>query len=697
MRTATGKACLARFVFALGIVFLAAMQGRSDDIYFAPAAEDNNLFWDNAGGWKRSSGFVNRLPNELDNVTLDSSKIALAGQGIDSPHALRITNGVKAVAKTLFIASTDSSSDASYAKTGRVIGLQIEDGGFLHTLDLASPSLRIGQSSAGYGVLNMTGGMISNYLVVVGNDGIGVMTNAGGTVVLSLTDSAVTLGRNADSKGTLVMTGGLLRHVGWNWNSSKIAVGQQGQGVFELSGGVVSNRVLLGTAVGGSGYVKMSGGTIVNRVFVGEASAKTNTFDFTGGTIVGDIFVGNSGNGRMIFDGGVHHVHTVFHRYIPGYTNGEQTYGMTVGNYAGSCGELIVKKPGLTFEISALNPALVCGRLGEGHVKTFVDLEIPYLRVGGNSDAMSSYTAYAASTTTVCKAAFAGGYGLYEPSTEQTDTYSGFGEIVLSNAVMRFTRDNTDVTTPQLYIGRDEESFGRLRGCGVVYGSTPEHNNARMALGAGQIIGDGYGEERTLDMNSVVSVTNLFANADNGTNGWYVVNKGAVLFPRVWFSTDSVSRCIGTWTRNEAPDLVNSVGFTLNNISNSGTAGHYVRGGLYAADRSDVHADVLPKGGEVVGIWKLGLFSQLLSLSEKKNFGSVGLTFRYDHTKVERGDRLKLYRWNGSAWTRVAAAKATDNPRISCSGLAPVSGETYNVGTFALMSRKPTGLSIIVF
>jgi hypothetical protein len=73
------------------------------------------------------------------------------------------------------------------------------------------------------------------------------------------------------------------------------------------------------------------------------------------------------------------------------------------------------------------------------------------------------------------------------------------------------------------------------------------------------------------------------------------------------------------------------------------------------------------------------------------------LTFRYDHTKVERGDRLKLYRWNGSAWTRVAAAKATDNPRISCSGLAPVSGETYNVGTFALMSRKPTGLSIIVF
>ena len=181
MKTATGKACLARCVFALGIVFWAAMQGRSDDIYFAPAAEDNNLFWDNAGGWKSSSGFVNRLPTELDNVSLNSAKIALAGQGIDSPHELRITNGVKAVAKTLYIASIDASSDSSYAKTGRVIGLHIEDGGFLHTQDLASPSLRIGDTSAGYGVLTMTGGMISNYLVVVGHNGIGVMTNAGGT------------------------------------------------------------------------------------------------------------------------------------------------------------------------------------------------------------------------------------------------------------------------------------------------------------------------------------------------------------------------------------------------------------------------------------------------------------------------------------------------------------------------------------
>ena len=682
-----------RNMLACGIALLAVMQGQADDLYFAPAADDNNNFWDNAGGWKTSAGFVNRLPTDTDAVSLNAAKVALAGQGIESPHPLRITNGVKAVAKTVMIASVDASSDSSYAKTGRVIGLQIEEGGFLHTHD-SYDSFAIGSSSAGYGVLTMTGGMISNYAVTVGVDGIGVMTNAGGTVLLKGQGSALTLGKSAGSKGTLAMTNGLLRHAGGNWTNSNITVAHQGQGVFELSGGVVSNKVIVGAGVGGCGHVKMSGGRIVNRVFVGVESAEMNEFDFTGGKIVGDICVGSKGWGRMTFDGGVHHVHPRIYVVVPAYSGVTATYGLTLGNYAGSYGELIVKKPGLTFEMSQYDePALVCGRLGEGRVKTFVDLEMPYLRIGGNSDAMSSYTAYAATTTTVKKAAFAGGYRLYEPKDNDTYTYSGTGAIVLSNAVLQLTRDDANVTTPQLYIGRDAESFGILRGCGAVYGKTPTANNARVGLGSGLIIGDGFGEQRTLDLNAVVSVTNMLANADDGTNGWYAVNKGAVLFPRAWLSAASDTRIIGAWTRNAAPDFVNSVGFSLNNAASPGN-GYYVRGGLYAADRSDVHADSLPKGGEVVGIWKMGVFSALVDLSAK-SFQSIDLTFRYDHTKVKRNDQLILYRWNGSAWTRVASAKATENPRISCSGLAPVAGESYNIGTFALMSRKATGFCLI--
>ena len=684
------------FLAAL-LTSLAVLQGRADDLYFAPAADDNNNFWDNAGGWKTSAGFVNRLPTIADEVSLNAAKIALAGQGIESPHPLRITNGVKAVAKTIKIASVDASSDSSYDKTGRVIGLQIEEGGFLHTHD-SGESFMIGSSSAGYGVLTMTGGMISNYAVNVGYEGIGIMTNAGGTVMLPSSGSALIIGRYEGSKGTLAMTDGLLRHAGWNWNNSTITVAHQGQGVFELSGGVVSNKVIVGTGVGGCGHVKMSGGRIVNRVFVGSEASSVGEFDFTGGEIRGHIFVGNRGRGRMTFDGGSHYCQYVsMANIVPDYTGASNSWGLVVGNQSGSYGELILKKPGLTFYSStSTSRELLCGYFGEGHVQSFVDFEVPYLRIGGNTDSMSSYTAYAATTTTVVRAAFAGGYSLAAlDGSANTFQYPGNGEIVLSNAVLRLMRDETNVTTPQLYVGRHAGGFGVLRGCGAVQGKTSTANNARVGLGSGLIIGDGFGEQRTLDLNAVVSVTNVLANADDGTNGWYAVNKGAELFPRVWLSLASDTRVIGTWTRNETPDFVNSVGFSLNNVPSPGGNGYYVRGGLYAADRSDVHADALPKSGEVVGIWKMGVFSALVDLSAK-SFQSIDLTFRYDHTKVERGDLLNLYRWNGSAWTRVTSAKATENPRISCSGLTPIAGESYNIGTFALMCRKTKGFRMII-
>ena len=215
-----------------------------------------------------------------------------------------------------------------------------------------------------------------------------------------------------------------------------------------------------------------------------------------------------------------------------------------------------------------------------------------------------------------------------------------------------------------------------------------------MVMGNGQIIGDGFGEQRTLDLNTVVSITNLFTNADDGTNGWYAVNKGAVLFPRVYMSTATDTRIIGSWTRQAAPDFVNSVGYTVRGVTSYGN-GYDLRGGVFAADRNDVHADTLPKSGSVVGIWKLGLFTNITDFTPK-SFQSMDLTFRYDHTKVKEECRLNLYRWNGSSWSCVTSAKATENPRISCSGLTPIAGESYNIGTFALMCRKTKGFRMII-
>ena len=118
-----------RRVLAAGSILLAVMQVQAVPLYFAPAAADTDLSWANAEGWKLDEGqndFVHRIPTEEDDVRLNAARIALAGNGIESPHALLITNGVKAVAKSIRIASADSASSASYAKSGRVIGVRIE-------------------------------------------------------------------------------------------------------------------------------------------------------------------------------------------------------------------------------------------------------------------------------------------------------------------------------------------------------------------------------------------------------------------------------------------------------------------------------------------------------------------------------------------------------------------------------------------
>ena len=58
---------------------------------------------------------------------------------------------------------------------------------------------------------------------------------------------------------------------------------------------------------------------------------------------------------------------------------------------------------------------------------------------------------------------------------------------------------------------------------------------------------------------------------------------------------------------------------------------------------------------------------------------------------------LKLYRWTGSRWTKVASAVASlDNPRVSVDRLSRLeSSDVYNIGEFALVEGK-SGLTILV-
>jgi hypothetical protein len=225
-----------------------------------------------------------------------------------------------------------------------------------------------------------------------------------------------------------------------------------------------------------------------------------------------------------------------------------------------------------------------------------------------------------------------------------------------------------------------------------VQGKNWNDNSLRIGFGNGQIIGDGFGKQAELDMNTVIALQVPNANPDDGTNGIYAVNKGAVKFPRVWFSTVDASGSIGDVPKG-SPSLVNCVGYSIRGLQGANSVS-VLRGGLYAADRTDVHVDALPPCSSIVGIWRLGLFTDITGFTPK-GYQNIDLTFRYDHTKVKQGQKLMLYCWNGAKWMRVASKPAATNPRIVCEGITPQTVEGYNIGLFALVTRRD-GMKIIV-
>lgn len=534
------------------VAFFAIAVVRAEYLFWAKLADDTTLSWDIPGAWKQVYSpwdFVNRLPTNADTIMLNSAATALAGEGIDEPHSLRITNGVAATALRVYVASSGDTEDSSYAKSGRVVGVQIENGGSLDAYEVS-----VGFNAAGYGVLTMLGGTLkASHDLFIGNQGIGVLTNWNGAIRPYGGCQGITIAEQAGSKGTYVMLGG-------------------------------------------------------------------------------SVSLTESGGQRNLF----------------------------VGKY------------------------------GEGRAEIHTDITVPYLKIGGSTDVTSRYTAYSATTTTVTQAVSIGGYAVWVSEQVGTIQLPGCGELVLSNAVLSSL---AELSTTNFWIGRYDGAFGVLRGCGKVHGAQWNSNTLRIGLGNGQIIGDGFGEQRTLDMNTVVALYNERANPDDGTNGIYAVNKGAVKFPRVWFSAADASGSIGGDPK-ATPSLVNSVGYSVRGVQGVTGAGHDLRGGLYAADRTDVHMNTLPSSGDVVGVWRLGLFTDITG-STAKSFQNMDLTFRYDHTKVKPGQTLKLYRWTGTAWSCVATKEATSNPRMLCQGIAPQTVEGYNVGLFALTAYDRKGLMFI--
>lgn len=676
----------------MAMASLAVVAANGADMYYAPTgATADERGWEVAENWAGVTPA--RVPGADDKVTIN-------GKLVNSETPLVIGSGVKATVNTLGIATLTSGKE-TYVGDGRIPAVRIEEGGLLHTTAAVERELAIGRSPVGYGLLTMTGGMVSNCYVAVAAEGLGTLTNAGGTVMMASATKTpwfyvggTAYSGNGTGTGTVVQTSGQIVCDSFaNRNARNLALGYNvgSKGTLEMKGGWCDTRVFVGWK--GEGEMRMSGGVVSNNVFVGTADGGVGTVEFTGGEIAGDVRVGRTGRGRMVYDGGRQ---TVGKNGLSGSGQTVSDIGgcLFVGVDSGAYGEIETRKAGLSFQSNA---QLFLGCSGWGRFDAFTALSVPYLKIGGGTNQPQSVFTAHGGNLTVPMAASIGGYAA--SVNGKTLEMAGEGALVLSNAtlVLSRTKQTGDASDPiQILLGRYAKAYGEFRGFGSVKsGGDGTGNTVRMNFGNGKVIADGLGEadqsKLTLEMSLVIFNERLFDNAADGTSGWYAVNGARMWFPRAYLGASDSSGVIGD---KNGTNLVNCVGYTIKGA----TAGAYLHGGVYADDRDEVHKDrELPRNRGVVGVWQLGVWSDRLR-SGFSTFSSADLTFRYDHTKVRPRKRMTLWRRNSgnTCWESVATLRHDpQHPYVSVRNVKSTGSKAFNVGLFAL-TVDVSGLSIVV-
>ncbi len=214
---------------------------------------------------------------------------------------------------------------------------------------------------------------------------------------------------------------------------------------------------------------------------------------------------------------------------------------------------------------------------------------------------------------------------------------------------------------------------GTVRGWGRVDGGGGSFVNND------QVIADGYGKPRPLDLINFGDVTSTLENPTNqGLQGWYAHNGGSLTFSAM------PGAMAGQFTWGEdvddvTLDMVNSVRVDIQPPPEDLTVT------LLAPDRSDIPA--LPRGHTFIGVWSLDA-----SLVETE---SIDLTVRYDDAMAaELGldeQVLKLWGYTGTEWVRINGDSFWRDPTHNLIG-----GTTGAIQFFAVSAPEPTGIVTVL-
>lgn len=220
----------------------------------------------------------------------------------------------------------------------------------------------------------------------------------------------------------------------------------------------------------------------------------------------------------------------------------------------------------------------------------------------------------------------------------------------------------------------------------------------------GQVIADGEGTPRDLHFGNVRTVGYSTGESNTtGSNGWFAVNQGRLVYPRIQEINGSSHRVIGDYPNRATPLLVNSLRFTMDTYPS--VANYHAYAELYAADRIDIPTGLpLRRKNLVKGVWRLGFSSGdgLAEVPVPVSFAGLTLQIRHDVQDVPADYKMDVWHHDGSStgsWRRVMKSVLVnrENPLLQTTEKIQPSSEVWNAGWFAVVARPVSeGVTIIL-
>jgi RNA polymerase sigma factor (sigma-70 family) len=448
-------------------------------------------------------------------------------------------------------------------------------------------------------------------------------------------------------------------------HSNNQTIGDTGSAIFRQLGGAnaVTGTLTLGKQKGSSGTYQLNGGTLTanDEIIGGQGSG---AFLQSGGVNVAtnSIIVGNNDEGAYTQSNGLTYVLNADASVDPS----QDTGGLHLGEGSNGKGSYLLAGGTL-----AADPQLI-GVNGSGS----------FTQTGGSNTTGAVAVAINPGSTGVYKM-IGGKLTLVTRETNKPETAISIGgagkgsfdlgDINSAGAVYQVGGASSVVVRGQ------PRGSGSLLGYGKVELTGALVNN-------GQIVADGFKNERTLDLSSFSWVTSTIENPRwGGTAGWFARRDGRLVLPSI-----PVSQGNGTYTwgeDNSDPmiDLVNSVRFKIKNVQHDGE----VSIALLSPLRDDI--PTLPEGHHFIGVWSF-------DGSELGGFDGAQLTVRYDDAMARTlgldENILKLWRYDPAAgqWDRINDSSfIRDSLDHLLTGYAP-GGFDY----FAVSAPEPAGATLLL-